>query len=76
MDNTSNINSEKGSTSTIPAIKTSQDTWSLPEGNGSGAVTVDSHVEEGSQGRGSFTQTSQQKNGEFSLAGESKVKVQ
>lgn len=47
----------------------------LAEGKGDGAVTVDSNVEEGSQGRGSFTQTSQQINGDFSLPGSDSVKV-
>lgn len=49
--------------------------YSLCEGKSGGAVTVDSKVEEGSQGRGSFTQTSQQKNGEYSLPGSDQVKV-
>ena len=56
------------SETTITAIKTSQTEYSLCEGSDDDdAVTVDSKVDEGSQGRGSFTQTSQQINGELSL---------
>ena len=76
MDNTSNINSDKGSTSTITAIKTSQDIWSLTEGNGVAGGTTDARTSEGSQGRGEFTRTSQQINGELSLPGEGKPKFQ
>lgn len=70
MDNTSNINQEKGSTSRIAATKTSQTEWSRPEGVGGtsdGANTIDSRNTEGGQGRGSFTQTSQQAAGELSI---------
>lgn len=58
------------------AIKTSQTDFSLCEGKSGGAVTVDSKVQEGSQGRGDFTRTSQQINGEYSLPGSPSVKVQ
>lgn len=75
MDNTSNINSDKGSTSQITAVKTSQTDFSLCEGTDSGAATVDSKVGEGEQGRGDFTRTSQQINGELSLPGEGKPRV-
>lgn len=43
-------------------IKTSQDTWSLPEGKSSGAT--DSTIPENGGGKGSFTATSQQLRGE------------
>lgn len=55
----------------VTDIQTSQQKageFSLCEGKEKGTATVDSKVEEGSQGRGDFTQTSQQKNGEISLA--------
>ena len=57
----------------ITVIKTSQTDFSLCEGKSGGAVTVDSKVEEGSQGRGDFTKTSQQINGEISLCESDKV---
>ncbi len=51
----------------MTAIKTSQTSWSLSEGNSGGAATVDVGVGESGLGRGDFTQTSQQKAGAFSL---------
>lgn len=50
----------------ITAIKTSAQALSEPGGSSGGAATVDEKVQEGSQGRGSFTQTSQQISGSFS----------
>ena len=57
----------KPSDTKITAIKTSQTSFSLCEGNRGGAVTVDVGVGEAGLGCGDFTQTSQQKAGAFSL---------
>ncbi len=72
-DNTSNVNDDESTTSQITAIKTSQTDFSGVDGQDAGSATVDSKVEEGSQGRGSFTKTSQQINGELSLCESDKV---
>jgi hypothetical protein len=48
----------------ITVIKTSAEILSEPGGKDGGEATVDSRVQEGSQGRGTFTATSQQLSGE------------
>jgi hypothetical protein len=59
----------------MTAIKTSQTEFSLCEGKSSAGATPDKRVSEGSQGRGDFTRTSQQINGELSLVGERNIQV-
>lgn len=67
MDNTSNVNQEKGSITKIAVPTISQTEYSDPAGSSEGSGTVDAGVDEGSQGRGDFTQTSQQKSGAHQL---------
>ncbi len=63
-DNTSNINDDESETSQITAIKTSQTDFSLTEGKVGEATNT---IPENGGGKGSFTATSQQIRGEFSL---------
>lgn len=61
-DNTSNINSEKGSSAKMGIPTISQTEYSDPAGSDTGAK--DSSIPENGGGKGSFTATSQQIRGE------------